>query len=223
VGVPAARSDCPGSTLFYGALDPAIPISEVASRVDTLFSIQGCDRVHARYDLPAGLLIAAVDVACPADFGRTPSGIETVIEDDFEVVGLAPGTPAVFDVALHLDGEGHDFGEPGYGSGGARLRATILEGASHSVSLERATSTPEPSIYVSERLALALSEVAGTPFRLRLAVRAEAFDGRAALDGRMEFEGLAAGVVVRSGRGYSSASPVPLRATGWGRLKARYR
>ena len=28
-GAPAARAECPHSTLFYGALDPANPIPEV--------------------------------------------------------------------------------------------------------------------------------------------------------------------------------------------------
>jgi len=217
-----AHADCPVSTFFYGALDPAIPIVKVAPRVDTVFSIQSCDGVHGRYDIPAGLLIASIDHACSGDLGGAPSGLETVVEDDYELVGMPPGTPVAFDAVLHLKGDGHDFGPPG-GGGGARLRATLLEGVSNSTSLLRATTGLDPAISIDEPLTLPISAVAGTPVHLRVAVRAEAFDGRGELEGLLGFTVLPPGAFLHSCRGYLSDAPVAARRTSWGRLKAVYR
>ncbi len=219
----AARADCPGSTFLHGTPDPSIPIPEVAARVDTTFSSQFCDRVHGRYDVLAGLLIASIDVACNSSQpGGAPSGLETIVEDDYDLVGLAPGTPVSLSLAMHLKGEAHSFGEPG-GPGGAQLRATMLEGASNSATFLRATSLAEPSIFVNQALGLSIAAVSGTPVHLRVAVRAEAFEGRGELQGLLEFSGLPSGVHLQSCRGYSSDAPVAARATSWGRLKASYR
>jgi len=219
----AARAECPGSTLLYGTPDPSIAIAKVAARVDTTFSIQSCDRVHGRYDVPAGLLIASIDFACNSTQpGGAPSGLEAIVQDDFDLVGLAPGTPVSLSLAMHLKGEAHSFGEPG-GPGGGQLRATMLEGASNSTSFLRATTALEPSIFVSEALTLPIAAISGTPIHVRIAIRAEAFEGRGDLEGLMEFSGLPPGVHLQSCRGYSSDAPVPARATSWGRLKASYR
>lgn len=221
----AAFADCPPSTFFYGEFDPASPIAKVAPRCDTTFSIHSCDGVHGRYDVPAGLLIASVDFACnETQVGAAPSGLETVVEDDFQLAGLAAGTPVSFTVLLHLTGEGHNFSEPGGGGGGARVRATILEGASNSATFLRATNTGSTvPFFVNEPLSLPVAAIAGTPIHLRLAVRAESFDGRGQLDGLLEFTGLPPGVSLSSCRGYLSAAPVAARKTTWGRLKAGYR
>jgi hypothetical protein len=105
-----ARADCPQSTIFIGGLDPANPIAKSAPRCDTTFSIQVCDQVHSRYDVPAGLLIASIDQACP-DIPGFPgiSGLETVVEDDFHLVGQNSGLPVIFTAVLHLAGEGHNL------------------------------------------------------------------------------------------------------------------
>src|SRR5262245_52955281 len=113
----AARADCPSSTFFYGALDPSTPIVKLAARVDTVFSIFPCDHVHGRYDVPAGLVIASIDLACFSESFFPPSGLETVLEDDFQLVGLAPGAPASFNALLHVRGEAHNFDAPGDGGG----------------------------------------------------------------------------------------------------------
>jgi len=220
----AAFADCPQSTFLYGGFDPANPIPKVAPRCDTMFSVHACDGVHGRFDVPAGLLIASVDFACnETQFGAAPSGLETVVEDDFRLAGVPPGTPVSFTVLLHLTGEGHNFSEPG-GPGGARVRATVLEGASNGATFQRSTSTGSTApFFVDEALSLPVSATSGTPFHLRLAVRAESFDGRAQLDGRLEFAGMPPGVSVGSCRGYLSAAPVSARNSSWGRLKASYR
>ena len=215
-----AHADCPPSTLLYGAPNPVTPIVEVAARVDTVFSIQVCDRVHARYDVPAGLVIASIDVACGGP-STLPSALETAVEDEFQLTGLAPGTPVSFNVVLHLLGAGQSFSEPG-GGGGARLTATLLEGSSNTVQVVKGTLGSLP-LSVNEPLNLSVAAVAGTPIRLVAAVRAEAFDGRGQLEGLLEFTGLPPGASLVSCRGYSSAAPVAARRTSWGRLKATYR
>jgi hypothetical protein len=224
VTASASLADCPPSTFLYGAIDPSIPIVKVAPRCDTVFSIQTCDRVHGRYDVPAGLVIASIDVACPSEAFLPPSGLETAWEDDFQLVGLAPGTPASFNAVLHLRGEAHVFSAPPpIGAGGARLHGLLTEGASNSVSLFRSTTSLERDIFVNEPLTLSINAVAGTPVHLRIAVRAEALDARGEMEGLLEFTGLAPGVTLTSCRGYVSDAPVAARRSSWGRLKAVYR
>jgi hypothetical protein len=219
--VGPARADCPTSTFLCGAPNPLTPIVEVAAAVDTVFSIQPCDRVHGRYDVLAGLLIASIDFACPT--GQLPSGLETAIEDEFQVTGLAPGTPVGFNVVLHLRGEGQNNSGPG-GGGGAQLTATLLEGLGNTTQLVRSTNSFDSTpITVDEPLTLAVTAVAGAPIRLVTAVRALALDGRGNLEGVLEFTGLPPGAHVISCRGYSSGAPVASRRTSWGRLKAAYR
>ena len=215
-----AHADCPSSTILYGVPNPVTPIVEVAARVDTVFSIQACDRAHARYDVLAGLVIASIDVACGSP-STLPSGLETAVEDEFQLTGLAPGTPVSFNVVLHLLGEGQSFSEPG-GGGGAQLTASLLEGSSNAAQVVKGTLGSLP-LSVDEPLNLSVAAVAGTPIRLVVAVRAEALDGRGRLDGLLEFTGLQPGAGLVSCRGYSSAAPVAARRTSWGRLKATYR
>ena len=218
-----AHADCPASTFFYGALDPSTPIVEVASHVDTTFSIHPCDHVHGRYDALAGLAIASIDLACFSESFFPPAGLETVLEDDFDLVGLVPGTPASFTAVLHLVGEAHNFdAPPPLGGGGWRLRGRLQEGASNTVTLEK-NSAFGPDQFVNESISLPVSAVAGTPAHLRIAVRAEALSGRAQLEGLLEFTGLPAGVTLSSCRGYRSDAPVAARRSSWGQLKAVYR
>jgi len=218
-----AGADCPQSTILFGGLEPANPIPKVAPRCDTTFSIQPCDRVHGRYDLPAGLLIASIDLACQDAPGLPgPSGLETVVEDDFHLVGQNSGLPVIFIAVLHLSGEGHNFGAPG-GSGGARVRGTIAIDMGGNASFQHSTSANERDFLVNEPLTLQVGIIPGASTHLRFAVRAEAFEGRGRLDGLIEFTGLPVGVSVGSCRGYLSAAPVAARKTSWGRLKASYR
>ncbi len=218
----ATATACPPSTYLYGALDPSTPIEVLPPAQDTTFSIQACDRVHGRFRVDAGLLIASIDLAC-AGGGAVPSGLETVVEDDFTVIGLPDGTPVALQAYLDLTGSAASFSEPG-GSGGGRVRGLVREGTSNEVSLVRATTSGEPSsISVQETLVLPVSAVAGSPVRLRFAVRAEAFDGIAAMEGTFRFAALPAGAAVQSCRGYSSSAPVRTRTGTWGALKSRYR
>jgi hypothetical protein len=165
-----ARADCPQSTIFIGGLDPANPIAKSAPRCDTTFSIQVCDQVHSRYDVPAGLLIASIDQACP-DIPGFPgiSGLETVVEDDFHLVGQNSGLPVIFTAVLHLAGEGHNFGEPGFSPGGARVRGTISSDAGGSASFEHGTSVNERDFFVNEPLTLQIGiiRLASSPARRR--------------------------------------------------------
>ena len=222
-GCPApAAGACSESTYLYGGLDPATPIAVVAASDDTVFSLHGCDRIHARYQVNAGLVIASVDGACALDTGAGPSGIETVLEDDFTVTGLPDGTPLGFDAVLDIAGLAECWSEPGSGGGG-RVRGLVREGASNEVSVQLATSGGTPTLAVNEPVTLSLSALAGTPLHLRFAVRGEAVEGRASLQGNFHFANLPPGASVQSCRGYSSNAPVAARTSTWGALKSRYR
>src|SRR5262249_10299730 len=119
---------------------------------------------------------------------------------------------------------GDRWGGGGGGGGGARARGATRGGARNSATSRRATVTGSTvPFFVNEPLSLPVNAVAGTPIHLRLAVRAESFDGRGQLDGLLEFAGLTPGVSLNSCRGYLSAAPVAARKIGWGRLKASYR
>jgi hypothetical protein len=76
---------------------------------------------------------------------------------------------------------------------------------------------------VNEALTLTLNAVAGTPLHLLFAVRGEALEGAASMEGAFRFANLPAGASVHSCRGYSSDAPVAGRASTWGSLKVRYR
>ena len=216
-----AHATCPTSTYYWGGLNPVTPIPMIAAANDTTFRSQPCESMHGRYQLNAGLLLAAT-YGCPA-YSSFPAvtGLETVVEDDFTVTGLAPGTPVTIDAVLDLRGLAESFSEPG-GGGGGRVRGLIREGASHEVVLERAT-TPSSSVNLNESLTLTVNAVAGTPVLLRFAVRAECMDGRAEMEATFRFAGLPPGAFVQSCRGYTSTAPVPTRTTTWGALKTHHR
>jgi hypothetical protein len=215
-------ADCPPSTLLYGGLDPSTPIAVPAAALDTSFEIHPCgDQAHARFQVDAGLLLASTYAGCGVDAGQGPAGLETILEDDFTVTGPPAGTPVAFDAVLELDGIAEPLGIPGGGSGG-RLRGLVHESATNEIVLERATTSSD-AIGIAEAIALTVNAVAGTPVRLRFAVRGEALEGRAELLGTFRFEGLPAGATIVSCRGYDSSAPVPARAASWGRLKSLYR
>lgn len=217
-----AYAQCPASTFFYGGLDPTTPIVVVAPAADTTFSLHPCDELHGRFQVDAGLLLAAVR-GCPVEAFQPITGLETVIEDDFTVGGLPAGTPVTFQAVLDLKGFAQSFSAPGYGGGG-RMRGIVRESDANQAVLERTTAygTTDP-VTIAEPLAITLNAVAGTATHLRFAVRTESLDGRAELEGVLRFVGLPAGAYVQSCRGYDSGSPVPARPTSWGRLKAAYR
>lgn len=217
-----AHAECPSSTIRYGGVDPTSVIAKVAPACDTLLSPQGCDRLHSRYQVSAGLLIASVDVACPEAFGTAPSGIGTVVEDAFTFVGPAPGTLVNAQVEFHFSGEVHAFGMPGGGSGG-RVTARLEVPLSPIVSLQRSTSPSTPDVTVQSQLSAPVSALVGDPVTLRFTVIAEAYEARARLDGEWRFVNLPPGVSVQSCRGYSSALPVSARRSSWGAVKAFYR
>jgi hypothetical protein len=218
----AATAACPPTTYLYGGLEPSIPIVVPAATQETTFTIQGCDRVYGRAQVGAGLLIASVDFACAAGGSSGPSGIETLLDDDFTVVGLPNGTPVTFDAVLDLDGLAQSFSDPG-GGGGGRVRGAISLGTTSEVISLHSTDGLHPTISVHESITLPLSGTAGTPQTLRFHVRGEALEGRATLQGLFHFANLPPGAHVTSCRGYSSDAPVRARTSTWGQLKLRYR
>lgn len=211
----AARAECSATSSLIVA--GSSPVTLVAATADTSFFGSGfsCGSYHAGYHMETGVLVASLSQGM-----QCGSSIETIVEDDFTVLGVPAGTPVNFDAVLDLDGSAQDQGEPG-GGGGGRVRGLLQAGAAV-VSDQQATG-PTPAITVHESLTLPLATLAGTPVRLHVAVRAEAGDGTSSLQGTFRFASLPEGARVVSCRGYASDSPVPARTSSWGRLKAAYR
>lgn len=222
IATAPAIAACPTSTYLYGGLDPATPIVEYAPANDTTFRVQPCETMHGRYQLNAGLLLASTSGCAVGSSFPAVTGLETIVEDDFTVTGLPAGTPVGFDAVLELDGEAFSSGEPG-GGGGGRVRGLIYETLTNQVSLQQGTTGQLSSITVHQPLTLHVDALAGTPVRLRFAVRGECLDGVARMEGTFHFANLPPGAFVQSCRGYTSAAPVPARPSTWGRLKTSHR
>lgn len=218
----AASAECPASTILYGATDPANPVPVPASALDTTFAIHDCfDLVHARFQADAGLVLAA-SRGCSAD-GHAPSGIETVFEDDFTVTGLPAGTPIAFAAVLELQGVAESFSAP-WDPGGGRIRGIVHESAANEAVIQQTTLTGSTlPVTIDQPISITVNALAGTPVRLRFAVRAESLEGRAELEGTFHFANLPAGAVITSCKGFASDGVVPAHASSWGRLKSSYR
>lgn len=217
---PSAHADCPVSTYYWGGLDPANPIVMFAAANDTTFRHQACETIHGRYQVSAGRLLAATYGCSVYSSFPDVTGLETVIEDDFTVTGLAAGTPVTFDALLDFHGVAFSQGEPGSGGGG-RVRALILESAMNQVSVQQSTSGSS-NVDLTQTLVLHVNALAGTPVRLRFSVRGECLDGQAVADGTFRFAALPPGAAVHSCRGYSSM-PVAAHRASWGQLKVHAR
>lgn len=212
---------CPTSTYFYGGFNPSTPIALPVAANDTTFAVQPCESMHGRYQVNAGLLLALTSGCSVYSSFAGITGLETVIEDDFTVTGPPAGTPVAFDAVLALDGYAFDSGPPG-GGGGGRIRGLVFESAANQVALQTGTGSTS-SVEVHQPITLHVNAVAGTPVRLRFAVRGESIDGTARMEGIFRFEGLPPGAAIESCRGYRSNAVVPGRTSTWGALKTRYR
>lgn len=218
----SARAACPVPFYLYGGFNPSTPLPVDAAANDTTLVNPTCGTTHGRFQIAAGLVLAAAYSSCGGSGPMEIAGLETIVEEDFTVSGPAPGTPLAFDAVFDVQGLAMSFGEPG-GGGGGRVRALVCQVPGSEVSVERGTSGLEPYVAVTQSLVLPVAAVAGTPVRLRFATRAETFDGRSELEGTFRFAGLPPGAVVTSCRGYSSDAPVAGRGSSWGRIKTLWR
>lgn len=217
-----ARAACPVPSYLYGGFQPSTPLPVDAAANDTTLANPTCGTTHGRFQIAAGLVLAAAYSSCGGSGPMEIAGLETLVDEDFTVSGPAPGTPVAFDAVFDVHGLVMSFSEPG-GGGGGRVRALVRQTPGGEVSVQHATTIVEPYVEVTQSLVLPVTAVAGTPVHLRFATRAETFDGRAELEGTFRFAGLPPGAVVTSCRGYSSDAPVAGRGSSWGRIKTLYR
>jgi hypothetical protein len=209
---PPAGSDCPGTT-YVTAPAPYVTYEAVH---DTTFIFPTYNSTaRGRFHVGAGQV--GTESQSPGSYAF----LDTVLEDDFTLIGIAPGMPFTLTATARFTGRVSSSGAPGDGSGAAingRLRDALGNEAIASISVgETGDRTLDQSV------ALPVTGTAGTPFRLRFSAEAYVLAGFGSLQGQLSFTGLPAGASLISCRGYSSAAPVPVRTTTWGAIKTLYR
>ena len=212
---PPARSECPGTTyVTYPA-----PFTTYSPVHDTTIVFPTYNTTaRGRYHVGAGQIGAESQSPCCV------ASIETVHEDDFTLIGIAPGTPFTLTATARFTGRVTSNGAPppiGEGEGASitgRLRDALGNEAPTGISVGGTGD-----LTLDQTVALPVTGTAGTPFRLRLSGEALTKAGFASIQGVLTFAGLPAGASVISCRGYSSAMPVPVRTATWGAIKTLYR
>lgn len=157
----------------------------------------------AKYNVPQGTLQATA--GC---FGECGSSAGVYVEDDFTLSGLPDGTPVPL-VAHFLLGNL-------FQNAGASASANIQD-------LTHSTSASVGGPRTNYDLTLAISAVAGQPFRMHFEVACGGFGASSLADGTFSFTGVPAGAVLTSCQGYTLGGAVPAEATSWGSVKSIYR
>jgi hypothetical protein len=206
-GTARAQTDCPMDTLWaqsklqvFGALYTR------AAKVDTTF-LNGCGRGIAQYDFGAGTFVSEIDFTC--------SGWTSITAwDEYTIAGLDPGTPVSFRVELEADAQ--MLMVPGMYP---NINASARLSAGGATAAMSATTLPQHEV-----LALPLTQDAGTPFAVSIALRTSTnvSGGHTRVETALRFVGLPDGARVESCQGFHGMV-VPSRQTTWGALKAIYR
>lgn len=201
-----ARADCPVDSVGFGSYGR---LTTTAARFDSTVTTYGTFRAH--YDLGIGLL--EVSQCCNLE----PTFVD--VSDDFDVVGVPPGTPVSCWVEFATNGM---IQTPG------GVIVTTLEAGGVVQTRTHVTNQNLGWYPISDQLQQNLTLVAGTPQRIRFALAGRRTVG-SAIDasgsdahGGYSFGGLPAGVKVVSCQGYPGGI-VPTHTPTWGSLKARYR
>lgn len=208
----AAGPTCPGNRVVF-TLGSAVVVNATSAEavLDTSASY-----THGSYDLVQGLLTSNVsfyDLGSPIP-RWAGSSVDT--ENDYWIVGLAPGTPVDFTAELTVSGSWNVY--PGVPQGEFSAEAFV------SVDEDTARySRPLPGGCcigtIAEVLSLPLHRGAQEPFRLRLRLASQNYRGRVDAAGRLQFTGLPPGATVVS----CQTQVTPTRSHAWGQLKVRYR
>ena len=185
--LPAVAADCPVSAfVLYGVPYPAT----VAAR-DTTVKNAG-QLMTGGYDLRVGSLSAT---------GMNAT-METNTQDDFELVGISPGTVVELHVMLHASGQGSGFNPDHLGSGYAY--ASLSDG----IVLDQASvanGSFDRVLEISSRV------IAGQPFRLSCRAVGSGSDGAGQAGGSLEVAGIPTGASVVSCQGFVASQPVRTR------------
>lgn len=174
--------------------------------------------VHGAYDLAAGTLSANVYSADGS------VSLQTVVTDEYTVVGFPDGTPVAFGATIRLNGGTIRTCHPFSGCGSGEFAAAIFEPGTANADSTVLTSLGERVVRIP------IAATAGTPFRLEFKVRAtgngfassEGWQGGANVTALIHFPDLPPNATIVSCQGFVPAV-VGVRAASWGALKILYR
>jgi len=205
----AWASTCPTTQLNCGGSIESSAVADSCSYSD-------CDGSgHASFNAVLGRVAAAAQ-------GGSCSGVGLASvrsEDEFQVGGVAPGTPLTFRAVLTVN----EVVCPGTvvgccaGTASAALYGPV-EGDSILVSTHGASCISLPTT-----VQVSVQANAGDPFRVVAIAQASGNEiASGTIVGTLSFTGLPAGASVTSCRGFSQSAAPTLVAT-WGKLKSVYR
>ena len=204
-----ASSQCPQNS---------VTCSDVAYSTDPAFS-RACaigfngHYTSAGYNIPAGTLSAS-------DGGYNAAlGAGAVMEDNYEILGPAPGTPLTLTARLHVTGSSssfvYPFGCPAYAS------ALLREGSSGGTGSGWGCYHGAPPIDAT--FTLPVAAVAGQAFLIHCEVYASGGDNAgASMSGTLDFVDLPPGAGIISCNGYQQGTPLLVHPTTWGYVKTLY-
>jgi len=197
-------ADCPLS-----CIDVAVPSCTTDGiRSASTAGTHGSGPGQGSYNLPAGTLSAS---GTPSTFG---GGARVDARDNYQVLGIAAGTPLSFTVELEINAQG---------SNTVYFSATLLEGASNQQTFNYSNGG-QPFYFVNHLLVVPVNRAAGEVFQVASTVIAgTGQSSSAATSGALRFAGLPPGAKVVSCQGYLQDFPVPALPASWGALKAQYR
>jgi hypothetical protein len=207
MGVQAA---CPPDSLVLGGFGLATYNS---ARFDTTSSYGGS--FHAAWDLISGSV--AMSQCC------APALTWVQSSDDFDVVGVPPGTPVSLTVLFTVDSDVYNLGcgDPNCGGlVGMALKHLPDQTAQQHV-MDASTSRQNYHDVLQEPLTI----VAGQPERIDFLLYGRETPGGndgADATGAVSFSGVPNGAAVVSCQGYG-VGVTPAHSVSWGRLKSHYR
>ena len=163
---------------------------------------------YVSYNVPTATLLLSMSNCL--GLPECGNAADVIVEDDFSLFGLPPGTPV--SLTVHLAGTlGGGFGDTG-------SYAVVRGHVKDALGGQQDMSGP-----ASFDLTLPVAAVAGQTFRLRFELDGYTLQSSGNGSATFSFTGIPPGAAVTSCQGYVSDRSVPVRAMSWGRLKTHYR
>ena len=193
-----ARAVCPSNHMQAGSTiaDSSLPADASSGGGCNPY---GCTSSSVSYDIPHAGLSLRTSVS-----GDAGAYAKLTVQDDFRLIGLAPGGSAALIVRLQVNS--------------LYCVATLRDANGHELS--------GAGDYDNNNVALSLpiTAVEDQPFRLQfeLVGYGDYFTGGAYGSGVFSFDGVPGGAAIVSCNGYVSDITVPVRTTSWGKLKSMY-
>jgi|KBSMisStaDraftv2_1062788.scaffolds.fasta_scaffold334345_2 hypothetical protein len=193
----AQAAVCPSNSMGVGA-------GQVTSNLPTDSHRDG--PTFVTYNVPAGTLSLNMNMCSTSPECGTSANV--VVEDDFSLYGLPPGTPVT--LTAHVAG----YINAGFG-GFSYSNVTAY--------LKDAFGGQATSVFGTYDATLPVAAVAGQTFRLHFELDGFALSSSGSGSATFSFTGIPPGAAVTSCQGYVSDHSVAARAMTWGRLKTHYR